>query len=370
MKGVGEVSEPAGQWGPRKKIGYIAFVVGMVVVITSASAYMVTAVDRQWTPGSIALTVVSGIMVVVSGICINVLPRTIATIWRRPERLPKPGDLRWLVTVLKAPLRVVLILATVAAIVGAGIAAIPPATGLERGEIVVMTAFGEGETDPRNVLFRQWSQSHPDNPVKVIAVPGEPDSQNERMVNDAKPDGKREADVYVLDLVWMPQFVDNGYIRELPRDSLTGGDSGDFIPGVLDTCSRNGKLWGLPFNTDAGLTYYRTDVPGVAKPESWDDYFGQAAKTTAVAAKAGPYGIKAANAAQLADEEVLTVTALEAIWAAGGKMVTSSGDLTLNQDENEVYLSAEDLKGIENLAIASKDPDLVLTENETAAKSA
>jgi len=366
---VGDVSEPAGQWSPRKKIGYIAFVVGMVVVITSASAYMVTAVDRRWTPGSIALTVVSGIMVVVSGICINVLPKAITTIWRNPERLPRLGDLRWLVRVLKRPPRVVLIVVTVAAIVGGGIAAMPPPSGLEPGEIVVMTAFGEGQADPRNVLFRQWSQSHPDNPVKIIAVPGEPDEQNERMVNDAKSGGGHEADVYVLDLVWMAQFVDNGYIRELDWASLSEADRFDFIPSVLETCKRNEKLWALPFNTDAGLIYYRDDVPGTAEPRSWDDYFGQTAKATAAAAKAGPYGIKAANAAQLADEEVLTVTAMEAIWAAGGELVTESGDLVLNKDGTEAYLSPEDLKGIENLAIASKDPDVVLTENNTAVKS-
>jgi ABC-type glycerol-3-phosphate transport system substrate-binding protein len=366
----GKVSEPAGQWSPRKRIGYIAFVVGIVVVITLASGYMVKAVDRQWTPGSIALTVVSGIMVVISGICINVLPKAIARIWRHPELLPRPGDLRWLVNLLKKPLRVLLILVTVAAIVAAGIAAIPPPTGLEPGEIVVMTAFGEGPTDPRNVLFRQWSQSHPDNRVRVIPVPGEPDAQNERMVNDAKPGGKHEADVYVLDLVWMRQFIDNKYIRDLgAKASLPQADGGDFIPGVLATCTRDDTLWALPFNTDAGLIYYRTDVPGLAIPERWDGYFGQSAKAAAAAAKAGPYGIKAANAAQLADEEILTITALEAIWAAGGRMVTENGDLTLTKDENEVYLSAEDLKGIENLAIAVKDADLVLTENGTAVKS-
>jgi multiple sugar transport system substrate-binding protein len=362
---------PEGQWSPRKKIGYIAFVTGMVVVITSASAYMVTAVDRRWTPGSIALTIVSGIMVVISGICVNVLPKAIGRIWRHPEQLPRLGDLRWLVRVLRTPLRVVLILVTVTAIVGAGIAAMPPRTGLEPGEIVVMTAFGEGPTDPRNVLFRQWSQSHPENPVRVIPVPGEPDAQNERMVNDAKQGGKHEADVYVLDLVWMSQFIDNGYIRVLgKRSDLPEGDGGDFFPSVLATCTRDDQLWALPFNTDAGLIYYREDIPGVAEPKQWDDYFGQAAKATAAAVKAGPYGIKAANAAQLANEEVLTVTALEAMWAAGGRMVTESGDLTLNEQENEVYLSAEDLKGIENLALASKDADLVLTEDDTAAKSA
>ncbi|MCS7484722.1 extracellular solute-binding protein [Umezawaea endophytica] len=364
------MSEPAGQWSPRKKIGYIAFVVGMVVVITSASAYMVTAVDRRWTPGSIALTVVSGIMVVVSGICINVLPKTVTTIWRNPERLPAPGDPRWLLRVLTKPFRVLLILATVVVIVAVGIAAIPPATGLEPGPIRVMTAFGEGASDPRTVLFRQWSQSHPDNPVQVEFVQGETDQQYERMVNDAKPGGEHKADLYVLDLVWMPQFAANGYVRELDRASISETDRSDFTPSVLDTCAWDGKLYGLPFNTDAGLIFYRTDVPGVAKPDTWDDYFGASAKAEAAVAKAGPYGVKAANAAQLADEEVLTVTALEAIWAAGGKMVTVNGDLTLNPDGTEVALGAEDLKGIENLALAAKDPDLVLTENDTAAKSA
>jgi multiple sugar transport system substrate-binding protein len=206
--------------------------------------------------------------------------------------------------------------------------------------------------------------------VVVSSTPGEPDQQHERMVNDAKPGGERRADVYVLDLVWMPQFADNGYIRELDKASLSEVDYNDFVPNALDTCLRNGKLWGLPFNTDAGLIFYRTDVLGVGKPKTWDDYFGESAKAKAVVAKAGQHGVKAANAAQLADEEVLTVTALEAMWAAGGNLVTEAGDLSLNEDKSEVYLSPEDLKGIQNLAVASKDPDIVLTENGTAAMSA
>jgi len=364
------MAEAAGQWSPRKKIGGIAFVVGVVVVITSTSVLMVATSDRLWTTGSMVHGALSGIMAVISGVCVNFLPRAVETIWRRPENLPRLSDLTWISRRLKQPVRWVLILATVAAIVGAGVVAMPPPTDLEPGPIRVMTAFGEGASDPRNVLFRQWTHSHPDSPVVVEFVPGETDQQNERMVNDAKPGGEHKADVYVLDLVWMPQFADNGYIREVDRASLSEADRGDFIPSVLDTCTRDGKLWGLPFNTDAGLIFYRTDIPGVTKPGTWDDYFGAPAKAKAAVAKAGPYGVKAANAAQLANEEVLTVTALEAIWAAGGKMVTATGDLTLNEDKSEVALSAEDLKGIENLAIASKDSDIVLTENDTAAKSA
>lgn len=64
-----------------------------------------------------------------------------------------------------------------------------------------------------------------------------------------------------------------------------------------------------------GLLYYRTDVPGAAKPASWDDYFGASARSTFLATKnnrdlAGiDSKLKGANAAQLANEEVLTMGA-------------------------------------------------------------
>jgi multiple sugar transport system substrate-binding protein len=108
----------------------------------------------------------------------------------------------------------------------------------------------------------------------------------------------------------------------------------------------------------------------VNKPESWDDYFGPTAKNAVAAAHAGHPGLEAANAAQLGvDDEMLTITALEAIWAVDGRVVGHNGQPALTSDRSEVEFGPNDLMGLKKLADASRDADLVLTADDEAKKS-
>ncbi|WP_181320159.1 extracellular solute-binding protein [Saccharothrix carnea] len=332
------------------------------IAVTMVSTILVTEVDKSWTPGSVTRGVLSAVLVLFSGVYVNLMLAAILKVWRDPgsanRSLAKTvKDVRgWL---SETPRRIGIAL-TIAAIVAAGLAlrpSPPPDTGLEAGELIIMTAFDESPSDPRTMLIKQWNQLHPANQAKIVAVPGEPDQQNARMVNDAKPDGAHEADVYVLDLVWMAQFRHEGYIRELDRSTLTGLD--DFVPKVLGTCVHDGKLWGLPLNTDVGLLYYRTDLPEAVKPPTkWEQYFGE----DAAAAAAATPGVEAANAAALANEEILTVTALEAMWAAGGKTFGENGDVAQNEDKTTVQLGANDEIGLGRLAAAAHDDNVVVTD--------
>ncbi len=235
---------------------------------------------------------------------------------------------------------------------------------LEPGELVLMSALDESPSDPRRVLIQQWNQAHPENLVRVENVPGEPDAQHAAMVANAKGDRGVPADVFLLDVVWMTEFIDRGYIRPLDR---TGLSTDDFLPNVLRTCTdlyrhREG-LWGLPLNSDAGLLYYRTDLPGLDGLENWDDIFGAEAKeafTTAAGHEKATGKLKGANAAQLADEEVLTVTAFEAIWATGGDVVNEDGNLVFNDRKDEVVFDSSAREALERLAAAYRDTGTVL----------
>ncbi|SDD35621.1 extracellular solute-binding protein [Actinokineospora iranica] len=365
--------DSGGRWSPRYRVFVVTLVLVVVIAITSTSVLLTSLLlaaetDHRWSAGSVLRLLAVGVVVILSGVSVNFLPKAIRTVWHNPERanigfVDLAGRLG---RALRRPLKQVGIGLTVVAIVAAGVAFRPASTGLEPGPLVLMTGFSESASDPRSMLVNQWNQLNPDNPVVFNVSPGEPDQQNARMVNDAKPDGEHEADVYVLDVVWMAQFADRGYIRPLDQARLSAQDTGDFVPKVLDTCKRGGTLWALPFNTDVGLLFHRTDIPGVVSPKTWDDYYGSAAK----AAAARTPGVAAANAAQLANEEVLTVTAFEAIWAAGGEVVDKTGQVLHNPDKSEVYFGQADLKGIANLAAASRDPDIVLTEDDEARKTA
>lgn len=235
---------------------------------------------------------------------------------------------------------------------------------LPPGDLVMMSALDESKSDPRQILIRQWNQAHPKNLVHVTNVSGEPDAQHRDMVADARKDHK--ADVYLLDVVWMTEFIENGYIRRIDDSTLS---TDDFLNNVLLTCTdqfggREG-LWALPLNSDAGLLYYRTDIPGLAKPTTWDQYSGASAKSAYLAAKNNPAlagKLQAANAAQLSDDEVRTVTTFEAMWAAGGEVVNLDGRLVRNQ--GAVAFDSGARAGLENLATAYRDPQITLNPDQ------
>jgi multiple sugar transport system substrate-binding protein len=243
---------------------------------------------------------------------------------------------------------------------------------IEEGPLVVMSAFDESPSDPRRLLLNQWNQTHPGSPVRIKDVTGEPDEQHASFVNDVAKE--HEADVYVLDIVWMAEFIKHDYIQPLDESRRTNKDT-DFLPNVLATArdSYGGKegLWGLPFNTDAGLMYRRSDVPDLDKPDDWEDYFGVPAASTLEAVRQNPElsamagTLRSANAASYANEETLTVTALEAMWAAGGEVVNKDGRFVFNQS-GEVKFDDRALEGLRNLATALRNPDIVQPDAEEA----
>jgi multiple sugar transport system substrate-binding protein len=362
-------SESVVRWSWWRKLWVTAAVCFGAAVFAVASALLVQGVPWGWGLKSVLVWIVIGMLLVLTGIAVDLLPRLIAAIWRRPSHATSPGRAsidRALSAIFRWRTVIGVALVTVV-IVGFGWVIRPESTTLEPGPLVVMTAFGNSPSDPRTMLIEQWNQQHPDSQVQLEYVPGATDQQRARMVSDAKAGGENAADIYVLDIVWMAEFVDRGYLREFPAEGL---DTSDFLPKVLDTGRRNDALWALPFNTDAGLIFYRSDVAGAGQLSGWQDYFGDKAKELLAKAKIADPAIEAANAAQLAEEEILFITALEAIWAAGGEVVAKNGQLLLTPDGSKADFNQAALNGIQSLAAGSKDSAIVLTKDDEARKSA
>lgn len=336
----------------------IAFYLLFVLVMAVVSAQMVAESDDPDDAGSVLRWVFTGLVVVISGVSLNLVPTIVVLVWRRPNEanVGSMDLVRRLVTRLRTPAKVTGVLLLIGALFSVGLFVRPENTDLEPGTLRIMTGFGKSSSDPRSVLIDQWNRTHPDNPVEIDFAPGETDQQHERMVGDAKPGGARSADLYVLDVVWMAEFIDRGYIREI---AAQGQDLADFMPNVIETCKRGGKLWAMPLNTDAGLLFHRSDIPTVPAPESWDGYFGAGAQSAVANARSAGHPVEAANAAQLGDQEMLTITALEAIWAAGGQVVGTNGQVLLTPDGTAVDFGAADRLGIEKLSAATGNNDLV-----------
>jgi multiple sugar transport system substrate-binding protein len=201
------------------------------------------------------------------------------------------------------------------------------APGPEPGDLVILSG-ADASGGQRQHLLDKWNAKHPRNHARIEALPDRAELQHSGMVGQAQQrDGR--VDIYNLDVTWTAEFATAGYIQP-----FGSADTDGFLPRVLQTCRFDNQLWALPFNTDAGLLYYRTDIFGpdgdrlpTDQPPSPQDMRRILAAPHTKDAPA----IKAGYATQLSLYEGLTVNALEAIGAnGGGDIVSDDGRVVMD----------------------------------------
>jgi multiple sugar transport system substrate-binding protein len=197
----------------------------------------------------------------------------------------------------------------------------PDSDGLEPGELRILAGADESPGRWREALVDLWNAEHPRSPAKLVELNQAADAQRSQMVNDAKADS--DTDVYLLDVPMLAEFADppgeDPYIQPLDQSLLPPDFLDGFLAKPLESCRYQDpdKLWALPFNTDAGLLFYRSDL--VKEPPAvWDQVVPTAQQ---VAPEMSAY------VTQLRDYEGLAVNALEAIWAEGGEV--TDGDTVI-----------------------------------------
>jgi len=83
------------------------------------------------------------------------------------------------------------------------------------------------------------------------------------------------------DVIWPAQFAANSYIIDL-SDRFTESMRSKFLQGPVESNTYQGKVYGVPWFTDAGLLYYRKDLLEKAgfsgPPTTWNELKEQAQK--------------------------------------------------------------------------------------------
>jgi trehalose/maltose transport system substrate-binding protein len=170
------------------------------------------------------------------------------------------------------------------------------------------------------------------NTVKVLAAPT---SATERLAlyQQYLAAGSTDIDVYEIDVIWP------GVLAQHLAD-LTGKIDAPTIaahfPSIIANNTVGGKLLALPFFTDAGLLYYRSDLLEkyhLQPPQTWDELRADA--QTAI------QGERAAGRKQMQGfvwqgktYEGLTVNALEWIASSGGgTIVDANGRVTIDNPQ-------------------------------------
>ncbi|MBZ9749569.1 ABC transporter substrate-binding protein [Deinococcus sp. HMF7604] len=171
-----------------------------------------------------------------------------------------------------------------------------------------------------------------------------------------------DIDVYQLDVVW-PGLLSQHFVDlkgKVPTNEINA-----HFKGIIDANTVNGKLVALPWFTDAGLLYYRTDLLKKygfsAAPKTWTEM--------ALMAKKIQDGEQKTNKAfagyvwQGKNYEGLTCDAMEWLVSfGGGTIVDAKGNITIN--------NAQAAKALDTAAswVKSISPAGVTTYDEEAAR--
>ncbi|MER5383527.1 ABC transporter substrate-binding protein [Streptomyces sp. NPDC002688] len=231
------------------------------------------------------------------------------------------------------------------------------ARGGGRGPLTLATA---GDlTNYLGPLLDDWNRAHPGEKVTLVELPDSADETHAQMTTDLRGGDRSRFDVLNIDVAWTSEFAAAGWISPLPRDRfpLDG-----FLSPVVDTARYDGRLYAVPYVTNAGLLLYRKDIlakEGVAPPRTWADLEKQA---RTIAPKYGLDGY----AGQFLPYEGLTVNAAEAVYSAGGTILGDEG-------ERVTVDSAAAREGIGFLADGVRDgwiPRKALTYKEQESKQA
>ncbi|GGR50188.1 putative ABC transporter-binding protein [Deinococcus seoulensis] len=142
-----------------------------------------------------------------------------------------------------------------------------------------------------------------------------------------------DIDVYQLDVVW-PGLLAQHFVDL--KGKIPAAEVNAHFKGIIDADTVNGKLVAMPWFTDAGLLYYRTDLLKKygfsAAPKTWTELALMAKKIQAGEQKTNKSF--AGFVWQGKNYEGLTCDALE--WVAsfgGGTIVDAKGNITINNPQ-------------------------------------
>jgi trehalose/maltose transport system substrate-binding protein len=183
-----------------------------------------------------------------------------------------------------------------------------------------------------------WAQKT-GNTVKIIETPP-PTNERLALYQQNLAAGSSTIDVYMIDVIH-PGIL-GGFMIDL-KPSFTDAELKAYFPRIVDNNTLGSKLTSIPFFTDAGLLYYRTDLLKKygynAAPKTWQELQLMGTKIQAGERKAGNknfFGFVYQGNAY----EGLTCDALEWIFSyGGGTIVDAKGEITINNPKAAAALN-------------------------------
>ena len=186
-------------------------------------------------------------------------------------------------------------------------------------------SFCMGKDTSGNMIAATKSFNEEQSDVKVELIEFSTSADEQRAQFVQRQEAKSgECDVFWSDVIWTAEFVSQDWIYDMTPYMETRKE--ELIPATLSSVDYDGKLWGMPQQTNAAFLFYRTDQVD-QPPDTWQDVYEQGGAKDGVVYQGAPY-------------EGLTVDFLELAFAAGGEVLSEDGkSAVIDSPENEAALS-------------------------------
>jgi multiple sugar transport system substrate-binding protein len=135
-------------------------------------------------------------------------------------------------------------------------------------------SMGPDDTGTLPDLIDQFNKQHKGEfQVKYREMPSDTGQYFDQLRTEFQAGGG-EIDVIGGDVIWPAQFAAQGWIVDF-SDRMPESEQKKYLPGPIESLTYDGKIWGVPWYTDAGMLYYRRDLleqSGIsAPPKTWEE---------------------------------------------------------------------------------------------------
>jgi multiple sugar transport system substrate-binding protein len=192
----------------------------------------------------------------------------------------------------------------------------------EKAEGDVTWCIGKDTTGAFSTVVENFNKANPGANAKLLQLPTAADEQRRLQIQRLRAESP-ECDVLGMDVIWTAEYAAQGWLLDVTEAVNKRKD--EFIPATLETALYEDKYWAIPFNTNAGFVYWRTDEAGDQPPQSWEDMYQTAQQDNGIVYQGARY-------------EGLTVNFLELLYSAGGTVV--------NDDATEATADSQETRNV------------------------
>jgi multiple sugar transport system substrate-binding protein len=191
---------------------------------------------------------------------------------------------------------------------GGGDAQKAPAADASKAKGDVAWCIGKDTSGAYGTAIDLFKKENPNVNVKLVELPESADEQRTQLVQrlDAESD---ECDVLGMDTIWTAEFAAQGWLQD--TSNIIEPRTDDWLPTTLETAKYEDKYWAVPYHTNAGFLYYRTNEVQQA-PDTWEDVYEEAGAGNGIVYQGAAY-------------EGLTVVFCELLYSGGGAVLSEDG---------------------------------------------